>query len=80
MVTVSAHFDGKVIVPDEPLDVRLNQPLIVRIEEAGDIDYNDGSALSWLVANAIENDTLPVDLADRHDRYLYGSATRDQQA
>ena len=31
-MTVNAHFDGRVIVPDEPLELPPNQPLIVRIE------------------------------------------------
>jgi hypothetical protein len=31
-MTVNAHFDGKVIVPDEPLDLPPNQALIVQIE------------------------------------------------
>ena len=35
-MTVSAHFDGKVIVPDEPLDLPPNQALIVQIERKGD--------------------------------------------
>ena len=32
--------------------------------------------LTWLAANAIESDTLPADLAERHDHYLYGSPRR----
>ncbi len=32
MVTVRAHFDGKGIVPDEPLDPPPNQALILHIE------------------------------------------------
>lgn len=32
MVAMKGHFDGKVIVPDEPVDLPVNQPLIVRIE------------------------------------------------
>lgn len=73
MTTVNAHFDGKVIVPDEPLNLPPNQPLIVRIEPVGGKhDAGEGSVLSWLAANAIENDALPADLADRHDHYLYG--------
>jgi hypothetical protein len=32
MTTVNAHFDGGLIVPDEPLDLPPNQPLMVRIE------------------------------------------------
>ncbi len=31
-MTVNAHFDGKVIVPDEPLDLPPNQALILQIQ------------------------------------------------
>ncbi|MDQ3813577.1 MAG: hypothetical protein M3347_06465 [Armatimonadota bacterium] len=31
-VVIQAHFDGKVIVPDEPVDLPLNQPLIVELK------------------------------------------------
>jgi hypothetical protein len=31
MVTFNAHFDGKVIVPDEPVDLRPNEALIVQV-------------------------------------------------
>ena len=73
MTTVTAHFDGKVIIPDEPLDLPPNQPLIVRIEPVGENHPAAvGSVLSWLAANAVESDALPADLADRHDHYLYG--------
>ena len=34
----------------------------------------DESALAWLAANAIEDDALPADLADRHDHYLEAPA------
>lgn len=74
-MTVNAHFDGKVIVPDEPLDLRPNQALIVQIEPIeGEAQE---SALDWIAANAVENDTLPIDLAHQHDHYLYGHAKRD---
>jgi hypothetical protein len=72
-MTVNAHFDGKVIVPDEPLDLPLNQALIVSIEPAAEKhEAAEGSVLSWLAAHAVESDTLPADLADQHDHYLYG--------
>ena len=32
MISISAHFDGKVIVPDSPVDLPHNQALIVQIE------------------------------------------------
>ena len=80
-MTVSAHFDGKVIIPDEPLDLPPNQALIVQIES---VDTNPEpvkeSALTWIAANASESLALPADLADQHDRYLYGRPTNDNQA
>jgi hypothetical protein len=80
MVKVNAHFDGKVIIPDEPVDLPLNQPLVVSVEPRGaPSGAADQSVLSWLAANAIEADTLPADLADRHDRYIYGDGARDHR-
>jgi hypothetical protein len=74
MVRVNAHFDGKFIIPDEPVDLPLNQPLVIRIEPRGTLTgAADQSVLSWLAANAIEADTLPADLADRDDRYSHWS-------
>ena len=32
VVAMKGHFDGKVIVPDEPVSLPVNQPLIVRVE------------------------------------------------
>ena len=69
-MTVNAHFDGTVIVPDEPLDLRPNQPLRIQIEPLE--DEAETSALAWIAANAVESDALPTDLAEQHDHYLYG--------
>ena len=42
--TFRAHFDGKVIVPDEPVDLPLNQRLIVQVEiEPASIDSKHGT-------------------------------------
>ncbi len=79
-MTVSAHFDGKVIVPDEPLDLPPNQALILQIQTVGGKDVPaEESALAWIAANAVDSDATPVDLADRHDRYLYGRSTGDER-
>lgn len=75
-MTVSAHFDGKVIVPDEPLDLPPNQALILQIQTVGSQGTpEEESVLSWLAANAVDSEALPVDLADRHDHYLYGRSS-----
>ena len=79
-MTVSAHFDGKVIVPDEPLDLPPNEPLILQIQRVGgEAAPAEASVLSWLADNAVDSDALPADLADRHDHYLYGRPSKDDQ-
>ena len=79
-MTVSAHFDGKVIVPDEPLDLPPNQALILQIQAVGGKDVPaEESSLAWIADNAVDSDALPVDLAYRHDRYLYGRSSGDSQ-
>ena len=77
-MTVSAHFDGKVIVPDEPLDLPPNQALILHIQPVpGDDIPAEESALGWIAANAVDSEALPADLADRHDHYLVFVAVRN---
>lgn len=79
-MTVSAHFDGKVIVPDEPLDLPPNQALILQIQTlSGKGAAAEESALAWIAANAVASDTLPADLAERHDHYLYGRSGGNEQ-
>ena len=79
-MTVRAHFDGKVIVPDEPLDLPPNRALILQIQTvSGQDGPAEESALAWIAANAVDSEASPVDLADRHDHYLYGRSSRDEQ-
>jgi hypothetical protein len=79
-MTVSAHLDGRVIVPDEPLDLPTNQALIVQIERVGeDAVPSDESALTWLAANAADSEALPTDLADRHDHYSSDRPSGDER-
>ena len=52
-MTVNAHFVGKVIVPDEPLDLPANQALILQIQPvSGKSEQAEESVLSWLAATA----------------------------
>jgi hypothetical protein len=78
MIAINAHYDGRVIVPDEPVDLPPNQALVVRIEKKEpDQSVARESALAWLAANAIDDAEVPSDLADQHDHYLYGVPKRD---
>ncbi len=79
-MTISAHFDGKVIVPDEPLDLPPNQALILQIQPVGGkAEAARESVLSWLAANAVDSEALPADLAERHDHYLYGRSSDERR-
>ena len=79
-MTVSAHFDGKVIVPDEPLDLLPNEALILQIERVGsDTAPSEESALDWLAAHAVDSEAVPTDLAERHDFYLYGRSADERR-
>jgi hypothetical protein len=74
MLKLRAHFDGKVIVPDEAVDLPKDQPLLLRIELADAEGPGQGqSVLDWIVENRVDDDTLPVDLSYQHDHYLYGT-------
>jgi hypothetical protein len=61
-MAVNAHFDGKVVIPDEPLGLPPNQALITQIGSVGSRETADEVALAWLAANAVESDPLPADL------------------
>jgi len=37
MTTLTVHFDGKVLVPDQPVSLPLDQPLHVTVETLGDL-------------------------------------------
>ena len=70
--SIAAHFDGKVIVPDEPVNLPVGQPLRVRLEAV------EGAAPPFADFLQLEADLpdAPPDLAAQHDHYLYGSPKR----
>jgi hypothetical protein len=73
---IKAHFDGKVIVPDEPVQLPKGKSLRVRIDvmpAAKKVIRKEKSVLDWIVENRIEDDSLPVDLSYQLDHYLYGT-------
>ena len=65
--TISAHFDGKVIVPDEPLQLPVGKPLRVQLEVV-----DAAAPFADLLQFAADLPDAPPDLAAQHDHYLYG--------
>lgn len=76
MIAIHARFDGKVLVPDQPLDLPANQRVVVRIEPVKEETGQDYSALQWIAENSVDAE-LPEDLAHQHDHYLYGKPKKD---
>jgi hypothetical protein len=68
MVTLNAHFDGKTIVPDEPLSLAPNQKLRITIEPISEgsvfTPYTDASASLMNGEMWDEKDALNIDPLD----------------
>jgi hypothetical protein len=63
--TISAHFDGKVIVPDTPLELPAGLRLRVRIEMV------EPEAYPLAEIGQLATDMGLTDLADRHQDYAH---------
>ena len=79
MIDFSAHFDGKVIVQEQAVDLPRDRSFVVHVEAFGGTgpaaESSPQSALQWLAENAVD-DELPSDLSAQHDHYLYGTPRR----
>jgi hypothetical protein len=62
---IAAHFDGRVIVPDEPVQLPIGQPLRVRVEDAAETPR-----FAAFLNFAADLPGAPADLSIRHDDYL----------
>lgn len=58
MIALKAHFDGKVIVPDEPLGLAPNAKLRITVEQV-DPAPSHTVDLSWLRGRALDPQTNP---------------------
>jgi hypothetical protein len=73
MTTLTAHFDGKVLIPDEPVKLPVNCALKVQVEPVGQTPCTD-KPLQRLVQLARRFPVIdgPSDGAAQDDHYLYG--------
>ena len=74
MWSIRAHFDGRTIVPDEPVNLPRHQSLVVHVEAHEVAEDAHADALSNLMDLAVE--THIPDLARNVDHYLYGHPRR----
>jgi Protein of unknown function DUF104 len=72
MANVRARFDGKVFVPDVPVNLPKGEAVVLTIKRAKPKrSSRKKSALDLIVERAVD-DGLPADLGYQHDHYLYG--------
>ncbi len=69
---ITAHFDGKVLVPDEAVQLPVGQPLRLHIE----LTSSSLPRFADLLDLEADLPDAPADLAAQHDHYLYGSPKR----
>jgi hypothetical protein len=74
MISIKGYFDGRAIVPDDPLDLPQNQRVVGQIEPVQPRDKARSlSVLDWIDDKAVDDPSLPTDLSYQHDHYLYGT-------
>jgi hypothetical protein len=79
MTVLKAHFDGKVLIPDEPVDLPVNCALEVRVQPAADSADKEKPLMRLLeLARQFPVSDWPADGAAEHDHYLYGTPKRNQ--
>ena len=73
-VVIKAHFDGKVIIPDEPVDLPVNEPLEAELrfataeEKAKDIARRR-AALRRFSSRAVRGLNIPDEALRRENMY-----------
>jgi hypothetical protein len=80
MVRFKARPDGKVLVPDEAVDIPEGQRFVVTLEPVEPRPTAESKVPRWLatareVAKRMPDD-LSTDLAEQHDHYIHGTPKR----
>lgn len=71
-VVIRMHFDGKVFVPDQPVDVPINEPLDFELKQTPEeLEWNPEKArraLRRLVSRAVDAN-IPLEALRRENMY-----------
>lgn len=72
--TLTAIFDGDVLRPDSPLDLKPNTRYVITIQS---VDMPVAQENAWDVLEAMTGTVeAPSDWSSEHDHYLYGIPLR----
>jgi hypothetical protein len=76
-MTIKAHFDGRVLIPDEPLDLAVNQEVRLQVEPAGAPVVRTEKEMLELFAE-MDADTVHADHGIDYSRdSIYGGTIDD---
>jgi hypothetical protein len=80
VVQFTAHSDGKVLVPDEPVKLAKGRRFMVTLEPVGATRAKPLPPARWF-QKAVELSqrmprNLPKDLGEQHDHYIHGTPKR----
>lgn len=76
---LKAHYDGRVLVPEQPVDLPVGRQLEVQVSEVRGAARRPKRLLEDLaeLADTLpQNPDAPADGAVEHDHYLYGVPRR----
>jgi hypothetical protein len=77
-MVIRGHFDGKVLVPNEPVDLPRNQPLVMHVEMAADPPPQMSENIWDVLEKYAGTMDAPPDWSSQHDHYLYGTRKRPE--
>jgi hypothetical protein len=70
---IRAHFDGKVIIPDEPVDLPIDKPLEIRFREVPQLLKWDPkkarAAVNRIASRAVHGLNIPDEALRRENMY-----------
>lgn len=71
-IVIRAHFDGKVIVPEEPVDLPVNESFEAELrvsEPKPDTMSEKDAAWEWLLAKRVSGVNIPEEALRRENMY-----------
>lgn len=76
--TLTAVFDGRVLLPDSPLNLEPNTRYVITIQATAQPDTENNA---WDVLEAMTGTIeAPSDWSSEHDHYLYGTTKQQSES
>jgi hypothetical protein len=78
MTTVKARYDGRVFVPETPVDLPVGKVVEIPLpqDKSNEPKVKPLAALVEIASEFPEDPDMPTDAAAQHDHYLYGMPKR----